>query len=51
MDQVRGDVPDKDISKQSLIDEEACEFEASKRDYSGRTYERVSKFGQSVGQC
>ncbi|GFS31932.1 hypothetical protein Acr_00g0020040 [Actinidia rufa] len=37
---VGGDVPVEDISEQSLIDEEACEFEASEGDYSGGTYER-----------
>ncbi|GFY89069.1 hypothetical protein Acr_06g0010090 [Actinidia rufa] len=36
------------ISKQSLIDKEACEFEASERDYSGRTYERVPEFVVSL---
>ena len=51
MDQVGGDVPGEDISEQSLIDEEACEFEVSKGDYSGGTYERVLEFGQSVDQC
>ena len=51
MDQVGGDVPVEDISEQSFIDEEACEFEASEGDYSGRTYERVPEFGQSVDQC
>ena len=39
MDQVEGDVPGEDISEQSLI-EEAC-VEASERDYSGGTNERV----------
>jgi len=39
MDQVGGDVPGEDISEQSLI-EEAC-VEASERDYSGGTNERV----------
>ena len=48
MDQFRGDVPSEDISEQNLIDKESCEFEASERDYSGGTYERVSKFGQLV---
>ncbi|GFS38397.1 hypothetical protein Acr_00g0057270 [Actinidia rufa] len=48
VDQVGGDVPGEDISEQGLIDEEACEFEASEGDYSGGTYERVPEFGQSV---
>ena len=39
MDQVEGDVPGEDISEQSL-NEEAC-VEASERDYSGGTNERV----------
>ncbi|GFY92660.1 hypothetical protein Acr_08g0010560 [Actinidia rufa] len=43
-----GNVSGEDISEQSLIDEETCEFEASERDYSGETYERVPEFGQSV---
>ena len=51
MDQIGGDVSGEDISEQSLIDEKTCEFEALERDYSGRTYERVLKFGQLVGQC
>ena len=51
MDQVGGDVPGEDISKQSLIDKEPCEFEVLERDYSGGTYERVPEFGQSIGQC
>ena len=51
MNQVEGDVPSEDISEQSLIDNKACEFETSDRDYSGGTYERVSEFGQSVGEC
>ncbi|GFY80781.1 hypothetical protein Acr_01g0005900 [Actinidia rufa] len=37
-------LPGEDISEQSLIDEEACEFEASEGDYSGGTYERVPEF-------
>ncbi|GFY85469.1 hypothetical protein Acr_04g0002070 [Actinidia rufa] len=44
VDQIGRDVPGEDISEQSLIDEEACEFEASEGDYSGRTYERVLEF-------
>ncbi|GFS39223.1 HSP20-like chaperones superfamily protein [Actinidia rufa] len=39
VDQVEGDVPGEDISEQSL-NEEAC-VEASERDYSGETNERV----------
>ncbi|GFS39388.1 hypothetical protein Acr_00g0062660 [Actinidia rufa] len=39
-----GDVPGEDISEQSLIDEEAYEFEALEGDYSGGTYERVPEF-------
>ena len=45
MDQVVEDVPSEDISEQSLVDKKACEFEVSNKDYSGRTYERVPKFG------
>ena len=48
MDQVGGDVSDENISEQGLIDEEAYEFEASERDYSG-SISRL-EFGQSVGQ-
>ena len=29
----------KDISEQSLIDENACKFKTLERDYSGGTYE------------
>ena len=39
MNQVGGDVPGKDISEQSLI-EEGC-VEVSERDYSGGTNEQV----------
>ena len=49
MDQIGGDVSGEDILEQSLIDEKTCEFEALEGDYSGRTYEWVSEFGQSVG--
>ena len=45
MDQVGEDVPSKDTSEQSLIDEKACEFKALERDYSGGTYELVPEFG------
>ncbi|GFS41059.1 hypothetical protein Acr_00g0071990 [Actinidia rufa] len=38
------DVLGEDISEQSLIDEKACEFEASEGDYSGGTYKRVLEF-------
>ncbi|GFY94083.1 hypothetical protein Acr_09g0005290 [Actinidia rufa] len=34
----------KTSQNKSLIDEEACEFEALERDYSDGTYERVSEF-------
>ncbi|GFZ18461.1 hydroxyproline-rich glycoprotein family protein [Actinidia rufa] len=40
------DVPGEDISKQSLIDEEACEFEALERDYSGGTYDNLAPNGK-----
>ena len=50
-DQVRGDIPGEEISKQSLIDEKASEFEASKWDISDKTYVWVSEFGQSIGPC
>ena len=49
MDQIGGNVSGEDISKQNLIDEKACEFEVSERDYSGGTYERILEFSQSIG--
>ena len=48
MDQVGGDVSGENISEQSLINEETCEFETLERDYSGETYKRVLQFGQLV---
>ena len=51
LDQVGEDVSDEDIAEQSLINEKACAFETSERDYSGETYEQVLEFGQSFGKC
>ncbi|GFY81482.1 hypothetical protein Acr_01g0012910 [Actinidia rufa] len=51
MDQVGGDVLGKDISEQSLIDKEACEFEVSERDYSGRTHDSLPESWETLVVC